>query len=378
MPLVRKIKYYHPQWPIILITRKSSEERAIAALKAGVTDYYKFPLSYDHLSKTIKALLIHPPQCYPPAAKGAGVCLPEIIGRGEAMQQIKAYLLRVAKSKSTVLITGETGTGKELIAETVHRHSGVTKKQMICVNCAALPDSLVESELFGYRRGAFTGAVAARKGKFELANHSTLFLDEIGDMSLYAQAKILRSLETNEIYPLGAQAALPLNVRVVAATNRDPEDLAHTGEFRNDLYYRLNVARIHLPPLRDRPEDVQDLVALCIDKLNRRMGRRITGVSQEAMAFLQNHSWPGNIRELNNLVEATFINCTSKRIEFTDFPYPLKHQLHYRQAGDDRLRLLSALSETKWNKTQTARKLNWSRMKVYRKLKYYKITPPPK
>jgi transcriptional regulator with PAS, ATPase and Fis domain len=293
----------------------------------------------------------------------------EIIGHSRHMQELRSYLSKVAVTDSTVLITGETGTGKELVASLIHRKSARQKKPFVCINCAAIPESLIESEMFGYERGAFTGAVGYRRGKFEQAQGGTLFLDEIGDMSPFAQAKILRSIESKEVYPLGGKGAIPLDIRIIAATNQNPEEL------REDLYYRLNVARVHLPPLRDRKEDIPHLVDHTIKELNQRLNWEVEGLTDEAMNALLQYYWPGNVRELKNLLEATFINLYSRRISYMDFPDIFRKRLRFSENGftSERDMVLAALSSTNWNKTEAAKKLNWSRMKIYRTLKRHKI-----
>ncbi len=302
---------------------------------------------------------------------------PGMIGQSRVMQELKAYLMRVARTRSTVLITGETGTGKEMAAMMVHRHSPRAAKPFICLNCAALPESLLESELFGHKKGTFTGAVADRKGIFEMAAGGTLFLDEIGDMSLMSQAKVLRSIETKKVYPLGGCAAVHTDVRLVAATNQDLEALVDAGAFRMDLYYRLNVARVRLPPLRERKEDIPPLVDSAIQRLNGQFGSRIGGISSEAMTALLLHPWPGNIRELNNIMESSFIHCRSKRIEFSDIPRDFTKRLAFvdDSTTPERDKLLTVLAASNWNKTAAARKLNWSRMRLYRALKRNNLAP---
>jgi len=311
--------------PIILVTQYSSEARAIAALRAGINDYFKAPYSDISLLQSIAR---HLPGS--PVTKGNGArpeastsCLHShkpLIGDSKTMQDLVTYLHKIAPTDSTVLVTGETGTGKELVAELIHCNSSRAKQPFVCVNCAALPENLVESELFGFDRGAFTGAVASKKGKFEQANGGTLLLDEIGDMSLHAQAKILRSIEQKEIYPLGGKKSAPLDIRVIAATHRDPEQLYSAGKFREDLYYRLNVVRMHLPPLRERKEDIPILALFAIDKLNQRYHRNIQDLTDEALANLMRYDWPGNIRELMNLMEATYVNPRGKKIRSAHLP----------------------------------------------------------
>jgi DNA-binding NtrC family response regulator len=357
--------------PLFLITRNSSEARVIAALRAGITEYFKWPVSYENLIASINRNLSY----HKRSLQETDVDEP-MIGDGAAMREIKAYLMNVATTDSTVLITGETGTGKELAAELIHRKSPRYKKPFVCINCAALPESLVESEMFGYERGAFTGAVASKQGKFELAEGGTVFLDEIGDMSLYAQMKILRTTEKKEVCRLGGKGAIPINVRIVGATNRDPEQLMEKGNFRKDLYYRLNVARVHLPPLRLRKEDIPSLLKHYIRKFNQRFGREVEGLAEEAMASLLHYDWPGNVRELKNLLEATFINLPSRKITLMDLPKTFQGRLKEAEGlpEKERDRVLSVLFATKWNKSKAAQKLHWSRMTLYRKMAKYQIS----
>lgn len=299
-----------------------------------------------------------------------------MVGESKPMEEINGFIQKVAATDSTVLITGETGTGKELVASLIHEKSRRRAKPFVCVNCAAMPDTLVESEMFGYERGAFTGAFSFRPGKFEAANGGTVFLDEISDMTPFAQAKMLRAIESKEMYRLGGRKVIPLDVRVTAATNKDPEELISEGKFREDLYYRLNIARIHLPPLRERKEDIHRLIAHGIEKFNRKYGRNIQGLSDEAMFSLMRYDWPGNVRELMNLLEATFINLPHKRIAFADLPKLFQQKMKETEnvPQHERKQILSALLETKWNKTEAARKLQWSRMTLYRKMTKYKIS----
>jgi transcriptional regulator with PAS, ATPase and Fis domain len=309
-----------------------------------------------------------------------------MIGESPSLGNIKAYLRKVASTDSNVLITGETGTGKEVTAELIHRHSGRRQKPLVCLNCAALPDSLLESELFGYQRGAFTGAEASNPGKLQQAEGGTVFFDEVGDMSPYAQAKVLRLLESKQVQRLGASQSVCLDIRVIAATNQDLEAAMAQGKFRQDLYFRLNVARIHLPPLRERRGDIPLLLQHYLREFNRRLGRRVEGFSEGALQQLLSYEWPGNIRELKNLLEATFVNleadgprARSQRICLEDLPEPFRSRFTDRPAdgGGERDRLLTALLSTQWNKSQAAQKLHWSRMTLYRKLAKYDLLTRP-
>ena len=374
----KDIRRQNKRVPIILITRYSSEEKAISALRAGVNDYFIEPFSCEDLVASIQrniSNIYHQPETRPKKAVKFYYRSQPMLGESKPMRQAKAYLAKLAATDSTVLITGETGTGKELAAELIHRNSPRYKKPFICVNCAALPEGLVESELFGYERGAFTGAVAAKPGKFEMADKGTVFLDEVCDMNPYAQAKILRSIECKEVYPLGGKGAIPLDLRVIAATNQNPEQLMDEGKFRKDLYYRLNVARVHMPPLRERKEDILRLISHAIENLNRRFKRNVQGLTDEAMATLFRYDWPGNVRELMNLIEASFINLPSRQVDFVDLPRQLQKQLDNsaKLPLNERKQIVSALLETKWNKSKVAQKLKWSRMTVYRKMTKYNI-----
>jgi transcriptional regulator with PAS, ATPase and Fis domain len=291
------------------------------------------------------------------------------------MRDINAYIGQVASTDSTVLVTGETGTGKELVAELIHMRSHRAGKPFISINCAAIPETLLESELFGYERGAFTGAHMQKEGALKLANEGTAFFDEIGDMSLEGQAKILKAIESKEIRRLGGRGSIPLDIRVIAATNQPLERSVADGRFRKDLYFRLNVARIHLPPLRDRREDIPPLVDHYIRELNGRFGREVQGLTEEAMEPLLRYEWPGNVRELKNLLEAIFVTRPPRRIALTDLPEQLRRRLAEAEGlpEDEREQLLSALFSTRWNKSQAARKLHWSRMTLYRKMAKFHI-----
>jgi transcriptional regulator with PAS, ATPase and Fis domain len=298
-----------------------------------------------------------------------------MIVNGPRMREILTYVEQVAATESTVLITGETGTGKELTAGLIHRSSRRRQKPFVHINCAAIPDTLLESELFGYERGAFTGANASNAGKLKMADGGTVLFDEIGDMSVYAQAKILRLIESREIERLGGRRSVHVDVRVIAATNQDLDRLMTEGRFRKDLYFRLNVARVHLPALRDRKEDLPALLDGYVREFSRTFGREVDGVTDEVLAALLHHDWPGNVRELRNLVEAIFMTLRSRRISLADLPLP------YRRSADagemrreaERERLLAALLATKWNKSRAAEQLHWSRMTVYRKMAKYHL-----
>jgi len=298
-----------------------------------------------------------------------------MIGNSLAIWRLKTYLGKVAMTDSHVLITGETGTGKELAAQYIHQHSTRRAKPLIMINCAALPDGLLESELFGYERGAFTGALSSYAGKLKLADGGTVLFDEIGEMSPYAQAKILRVIESKEVYPLGGRRSVPINIRIMAATNRDLDHEMASNGFRQDLYFRLNVARIRLPPLRERKEDLPLLIDYFAQKLSADFGRERLGFNDKAIEVLQHYEWPGNVRELMNLIERIFIDPPAGNIDAEDLPESMRRSPISRRdaAPGERELLLYTLSQTNWNKSKAAEQLHWSRMTLYRKLAKYHI-----
>jgi DNA-binding NtrC family response regulator len=373
--VVRLLHEWNSKPPVILIAANSSEDLAIAALKAGVADYFKQPFSFIALLASVQRCLLPKLPDELKTAPAGGSEGYEMIGGSPSMQEIKTYLLKVAATESHTLITGETGTGKELVASLIHRYSRRRQNPFVCINCAAIPDSLLESELFGYERGAFTGAHALKEGRLKLADGGTLFFDEIGDMSPYAQAKILRAIESKSVERLGGTRSIPLDIRVIAATNRNLEQLMAEEKFRTDLFFRLNVASVHLPPLRERKEDLPALCQYYIGEMNRQFGQQVEGVTAETLASLLHYDWPGNVRELKNLIEAAFVNRPSRRISLADLPQQFCTRLSeaIRLPQDERDQLLDALFSTNWNKSQAAQKLHWSRMTLYRKMVKYHV-----
>jgi DNA-binding NtrC family response regulator len=290
------------------------------------------------------------------------------------MRHLRRQVARIAAHDANVLIVGESGSGKERVARALHRLSRRSSKPMIVLNCAALPDSLVESDLFGYERGAFTSAHAAYPGKFSLANGGVLFLDEIGDMPCAMQAKILRIIEGHEYYRIGATQPVRSDVRLIAATHRDLEALCETGQFRHDLYFRLNVARIDVPPLRERVPDIVPLAQQALRELCGGTRRASLTLGAEVRDVLRAYAWPGNVRELRNAVESAMIHADADVVEPHDLPAHIVRWLERTAASpDERTRLESALHHTNWNKSEAARSLKWSRMKLYRKLREYRI-----
>lgn len=302
------------------------------------------------------------------------------VGNSRATAALLDYLPKVACSDATVLITGETGTGKERVASTLHNSSKRSQKPFIAVNCAAIPDALIESELFGHERGAFTGASSAFPGKFGMADGGTLFLDEIGEMSLINQAKLLRAIEGQAITPVGSMRARQVDVRIIAATNIELEEKVEKREFRADLFYRLNVARLELPPLRDRPDDIEPIMQHFIAEQNRNRSTHVGCPDGELLGCMLQYHWPGNVRELRNMVEALFIDPPAGcRITLADIPPNFQRLLQGFTSivSNERDKLVSALRQTNWNKVEAARQLNWSRMTLYRKLAKYELDSDP-
>jgi DNA-binding NtrC family response regulator len=376
--VAQRLRHWDRTLPVIFLASWSSEELAIAALRVGVQDYFKSPFSLAALAASVHRILTATRASLPSAPDHLQEVL--MIGESAPMQHLKAYLEKVAVTDCNVLITGETGTGKELAAALIHHHSPRCQQPLMCINCAAIPDSLIESELFGHERGAFTGAHAAQAGMLQRAAGSTVFLDEVGDMSPYAQAKILRAVEHKEVQRLGGQRSIPLNIRLIAATNQDLAHLVALGTFRKDLYFRLNVVHVHLPPLRERKEDLLLLCTDCIRECNGRFGRHVEGLTEEALTCLLGYDWPGNVRELKNVIEAAFVNLPARHITLLDLPEPFR-RWGETAAGEtqvERDRVLDALFATNWNKRKAAQKLHWSRMTLYRKMAKYHIVSSAK
>jgi len=300
-----------PEVAVIVLTAYGTIETAVAAIKAGATDYLTKPLNLDELLHRINQ--VSERQRLATENRELREALRErhrvegIIGESGRMQEVLSLVRRVAPTDTTVLIRGESGTGKELIAKAIHYASPRAAGPLVRVNCAALPESLLEAELFGHEKGAFTGAVASRKGRFELADGGSLFLDEIGDLPSHLQVKLLRVLQEREFERLGSSRPIPVNVRLLAATHRDLEAFIRDGRFRDDLYYRVNVVTLTVPPLRERREDIPPLIDHFLEKVSRRDGKAITGLTREAREALLRYDYPGNVRELENLVERAVV-----------------------------------------------------------------------
>src|SRR6516165_9914676 len=322
MTLLKKALEEDPELPIVVITAHGTIDNAVEALKSGAFDFVTKPFDKDEVrqivAKALRTRELRGADATPaPSAQGARF---GIIGTSPGITDLYAILERVADTPTTVLITGESGTGKELVARALHEHSGRKDKPFIKVNCAAIPKELIESELFGYERGAFTGAVASKPGRFELANGGSLFLDEIGEIPIEMQVKLLRALQESEFERVGGIKTIRVDVRLVAATNRDLKKLIASAQFREDLFYRLNVVPIRLPALRERTGDIPLLVEHFLAKFNERLKKHVTGAEPDALEALIQYPWPGNIRELENVVERAVLFCDTQRLRGTDLP----------------------------------------------------------
>ncbi len=390
---LKRIKAEHPYLQVIMISGHGTIETAVKATRLGAFDFLEKPLSLDKTLVTIdNALKIHDLAEEVTVLKTQTVKVPEITGHSAAIDELKAQIEIVAPTDAYVLITGENGTGKELVAHAIHRRSQRQDKPLIVVNCAAIPEELIESELFGHEKGAFTGASAQRRGKFDLAHQGTIFLDEIGDMSLKTQAKVLRILEEQKFERVGGARTIKVDVRVLAATNKDLEAEIKRENFREDLYFRLNVIPIHVPPLRDRVDDVPELIAEFLENFSRRTAGPHKQVTDEAMAALRAYAWPGNVRELKNLIERLAILTPSEVIGPQHLPghlVPERDQAPgltrvlakpYREAKSEfeRAYLLGKLEEFEGNVSLTAEAIGMERSHLHRKIKALKIEVPKK
>jgi two-component system, NtrC family, response regulator AtoC len=382
LELLRWLKESGPDVPAIMISAYSDLRDAVQAMKLGARDYLVKPFDPEELLLRLRRLLAERAQASRAEAElqsneGAARAVGPWLGDGERMRALRALVGKVAPTPSTVLITGESGTGKEVVARLIHELSANPGGPFVAINIGGIPDALLESELFGYDKGAFTGAEARKRGMFELASSGTLFLDEIGDMPMQLQVKILRVLQDRKVQRLGSTQALPINARIVAATNRDLEALMKEGKFREDLYYRLNVIRIEVPPLRERREDIARLAGNFVEKLNRERGRRIKGFDREALSRLRDYPFPGNVRELENRVERAYILCSGDTIGLEDLGEPFSSAgaagAAPRKRGIlkdlEREAIEAALERQGGNMTKAAAELGISRRTLFNKKK---------
>jgi DNA-binding NtrC family response regulator len=383
----------------VVMTAFGSIESAVAAMREGAYDFIPKPFDPDHLVLVLKKAaearrLVSENRVLRQTARHVGA--PRIIGKSGALARAREHALKVAEADTTVLLTGESGTGKELFAQLIHAGSPRGGGPFVAVNCAAVPHQLLESEFFGHEKGAFTGAEARRLGKFELAAGGTVFLDEIGDMDLGLQAKLLRVLQDGEVVRVGGERPVPLDVRVVAATNQDLPARIARGRFREDLYYRLSAFPVRIPPLRDRREDIPELVTHFVRRFARELGRPVADVAPEVLALLTDYAWPGNVRELQNCIERAVILSSGTVLDQVDLgaalpasgagsggdpgpdislEEPLQEVAAQAVRHYESLRIRHALDETGGNKSKAAQVLKVSYKTLLTKIKDYEIEP---
>jgi DNA-binding NtrC family response regulator len=347
--------------PVIFLTAADSAEVCARAFKAGAVDYVVKKPNYLELLPGVISTARGAPSA---RAVGGTEPISEMVGEGPAALRLRQAVARAAQSSSTVLIEGETGTGKELVAREIHVRSVRVKKPLVVVNCAAIPETLFESEMFGCVRGAYTGATSDRAGRLESAHGGTLVLDEIEALPTASQAKLLRVFQSREFQPLGSTRTLRVDFRLIAATNESLERLIEQGRFRRDLFYRLDVVRLRVPPLRERREDLPRLARHFIARYNQRNGTRFGPLGEEALATLARRSWPGNIRELENVIERTLVASNDPTIDESE----LVDSRSPEGEPDERQQIVEALTRNRWNREQTARELGLSRVTLWRKM----------
>jgi DNA-binding NtrC family response regulator len=375
MELLDLVKQHHPSLPVIIVTGYATVDAAVEAMKRGAADFVSKPFHADELIVKIKKALnlarVLDENRYLRQELQGAASFPNIIGGSAVIRKILDTLERLKDSECRVLVTGESGTGKEVISRAIHRISPRRDEKFFAVNCAALTETLLESELFGHEKGAFTGAIATKIGLFELANHGTLYLDEIADTSPAFQAKLLRAVEQNEFQRVGGMKTLKTDVRIIACTNKNLDREIVKGTFRQDLYYRLCVVQIHLAPLRERKEDIPVLADHFIKKLSLKMGKKIDGLSKKAMDLLLAYNWPGNIREMENALERGMIMATGAVIDAQDLPLRSDTEVDSGQLTTledlEKTLIERTLIECNWNKSLAAKRIGIGRRTLYDK-----------
>ncbi|MDL1956645.1 MAG: sigma-54 dependent transcriptional regulator [Candidatus Desulfofervidus auxilii] len=382
LEVLRRLKKDYPYLPVIMISGHGNVEIAVKAMKLGAYDFIEKPLSWENtIPPVMNALKMSSLREENIALKGKALKC-ELIGESEAIKKVKELIKKVAPTNASVLIRGENGTGKELVARAIHYYSRRAHGPFVPVNCAAIPEELIESELFGHEKGAFTGAHTRKKGKFDLAHGGTLFLDEIGDMSLKTQAKVLRVIEEQRFERVGGTKTIEVDVRIVAATNKKLEEEINAGNFRADLYYRLNVVPIEIPPLRERKEDIPLLVEEFLKEFATESHLGLKEIEPEALELLKQYDWPGNVRELRNIIERLVIMTPGAVITAKDIPESIiqrKNNLdlfslnNFKEAKAlfEREFLRKKLQEFKGNITLTAQAIGLERSYLHKKLKFY-------
>ncbi len=372
-----------PSVPTLVISAYGDVRDAVQAMKLGARDYLVKPFDPEELALRLRRLLEESAltgkveagrrAAAAGAIKGSGGDSVPWVGDGEKMTAVRALAEKVAPTPSTVLITGESGTGKEIVARLIHSLSADPRGPFVAINIGGIPDTLLESELFGYEKGAFTGAAERKRGMLELASGGTLFLDEIGDMPMLLQVKLLRVLQERRVQRLGGTQPIPINARIIAATNRDLELAMREGRFREDLYYRLNVIRIEVAPLRERREDIPKLAGYFVERLNREMGRKVRGIDPDALARLQAYGFPGNVRELENRIERAYILCAADTIRAGDLGEPFTKAARAPKQGrlkdQERELIERTLAKHGGNRTRAAAELGISRRTLQNKIR---------
>lgn len=390
--LLKAAKLKAPDIPVIVITAYGSIDSAVDAMKAGAYHYLSKPINREVLLHTLEQAIrfsgLLSENRNLRQAVSAQFTFEGIIGSSQGMRRVIEQAAHLARVDSTVLITGESGTGKEVLARAIHYNSPRSSKPFVTINCGAIPDTLLESELFGYRKGAFTGATANKEGKFEAADGGSVFLDEIGELPLQLQVKVLRVVQENEIDVVGSSRARHVDVRIIAATNRDLRQMMAEGSFRQDLYYRLNVAPLHLPPLRERRQDIPLLAHLFVERTCKRFRRDPVGIGREILKKLESYSWPGNVRELENVIERLIIFAQGDTARIEDLPDEIlepqfavgKAVIHIPPEGIsladlDREVILTALERNQWNQTRAADFLRITRNVLVYRMQKYRLGP---
>ncbi len=378
---LKRIKEVDSGVEILMMTAYATVDTAVQAMRQGAFHYLAKPFDPDEIEMEIKKIIAHKELVLENILLREKLEekyeFEEIIGKSHAMQEVFELITQVAPTDSTVLITGESGTGKELIAKAIHGNSPRCYMPFIVLSCGALPDSLLESELFGYEKGAFTGADHRKKGRFEMADKGTLFLDEIGDISLKTQVDLLRVLQQKEFNTLGGEEVIKVDVRILAATNRDLKRAIKEERFREDLYYRLNVISIHVPPLRERKEDIPLLAEEFIKKYSFEMNKEQLKIAPSALKLLMEYDWPGNVRELENVIERALVIGQHKEIVADDLPLfrkePYVEVFPRSLKMMEKMHIEKILGENDWNISRAARELDIDRQTLYNKIEKYKI-----
>lgn len=378
---ILEIKKYSNDSAIILLTAHGNIQDGVQAIKNGAFDYITKGDDNRKIIPTINRAVDETEKKKGKKSTSVTYSFNSIVGKSKELQQAIILAQKVSTTDAAVLLTGETGTGKEVFAHAIHQASQRAAQPIVDINCSAFSKDLLESELFGYKAGAFTGALKDKKGLFEVANHGTIFLDEIGEMAFDLQARLLRVLETGEYIKIGDTKPTKVDVRIISATNRELKKEIENGNFREDLYFRLSVFQINLPPLRERKDDIESLSYMFLEKFARQLKKKITGITPEVLKILKNAEWKGNVRELRNVIERCSIVC-EEQITFEDLPLELQERKTNVSLGKDsfelaeieRMHILKVLQYTHGNKTETARLLKIGLATLYRKLEAYKIS----